>query len=121
MRNSVYCLMTSGVSLSPRMADVLFDTSCLMLKKGEGRKIVRDPEIEGEIRTLFAEQVLGSVGGVEFHATVETELGTGNVKYLVRPADAERRNKLEWVPFFSVEDLIEKLESPPSRMAPLFN
>ena len=121
MRNDIYCLMTSGVSLTSRMFDILFDTACLMLKKDEGRKIIKDPEIEGEVRTNFEEQLLGSVGGIEFHATIETEFGTGNVKYLVRQIDAERRNKLEWVPFFSIEDLIEELNSPPSRKTPILN
>lgn len=113
--------MASGVSLTPRMADILFDTACLMLKKGEGRKIVRDEELEGEIRTNFDERVLGAIGGVEFRATIETEMGTGSVKYLVRPIDAERRNELDWVPFFSIEDLVEELTAPPSRMAPAYN
>ena len=113
--------MASGVSLSRRMADVLFDTACLMLKKGETRKRVMDVEIEGEIRTSFRDQRFGSIGGIEFHATVETEFGTGNVKYIVRQADADTRNKLEWAPFFSIEDLMDEMESPPSRMAPLCN
>jgi hypothetical protein len=121
MRKDIYCLMTSGVSLSRRMADVLFDTACLMLKKGEERKRVNDVEIEGEVHTSFRDQQFGSIGGVEFHATIETEFGTGNVKYIVRQADAEMRNKLEWAPFFSIEDLMEEVESPPSRMAPMYN
>jgi len=113
--------MTSRVSLTSRMADVLFDTACLMLKKGEGRKRIKDIEIEGEIRTDFTDRVLSSVGGVEFIATVETELGAGTVKYLVRPADVEKRNKLEWAPFFSIEDLMEELAAPPSRQTPMYN
>ena len=121
MRNDIHCLMTAGVSLSRRMADVLFDTACLMLKEGKERKNIKDPEIEGEVRTHFDQQVLGSISGVEFRATVETNLGTGDVKYLVRPVDAERRNKMEWVPFFSIKDLVEALNPPASRMAPMFN
>ena len=121
VRNNIYCLMVSGVSLSRRMADVLFDTACMMLKKGEGRKRIKDIEIEGEIHTGFQDHRLGSVSGTEFIATVETELGSGTVKYLVREIDAEHRNKGEWVPYFSVEDLMDEIASPPSRMNPACN
>jgi hypothetical protein len=121
VRKDIYCLMTSGVSLSRRMADVLFDTACLMLRKSEERKLVKDVEIEGEIRTSFRDQRFGSIGGVEFYATIETEFGSGNVKYIVRRADADIRNKLEWAPFFSIEDLMNEMESPPSRMTPMYN
>jgi hypothetical protein len=92
-----------------------------MIQGGAERKIVKHPDIEGEIRTKFESQCLGSIAGIEFHATVETELGTGNVKYLIRPADAETRKKLEWAAFHSMDELMEELNSPPSRMVPMFN
>ena len=119
--NNLYCLMTAGVSLTPRMADVLFDAACTMLREGRGRKAIRDPDMEGEIRTTFEERMLGWIGGVEFHATIETESGTGKVKYLVRSADVERRNELEWVAYSSTEELMADLNSPPSRRAPMSN
>lgn len=121
LRNDIHCLMVSGVSLSSLMADVLFDTACIMLKEGSSRKIIKDPDIEGEIRTHFDEQALGGIAGVEFRATVETSMGTGNVKYLVRPIDANRRNEYEWAPFFSVEEMLDELNAPPSRRVSAYN
>ena len=119
MEKKIYCLMTSRAALTPRIADILFDTACLMLKEKKERKTVRDEEaeIEGEVRTHFDERMLGSIGGVEFRATLETQAGTGDVKYLVRAVDAESRNKLEWAPVFCIEDVVP----PPSRMAPANN
>ena len=121
MRDDIHCLMTAGVSLTRRACDALFDTACQIIKDGRKKQAVRDDGIEGEIRTEFEEQVLGSIGGVEFHATVETEMGTGKVKFLVRPADAKRRNELEWTTFPSMEALEAELNSPPSRRTPAYN
>jgi hypothetical protein len=92
-----------------------------MLKESKGRKVIKDPEMEGEVRTSFVRKFLVSLSGVEFHATVETSFGTGHVKYLVNPIDAARRNELEWMPFFSVEDLMEEAPSTPSRWNPTSN
>ena len=112
--------MTSGVSLTPHQSDVLFDAACLMLKRGRERQNIKDPAVEGEVRTKFEEQALGGICGIEFHATVETDMGTGNVKYLVRPFDAKRR-ELEWTSFSSFEELEAELNAHPSRYAPAYN
>lgn len=113
--------MTASVSLSTKIADLLFDTACLMIRKGLSRKNIRDDGIEGRVTTHFNEQVLGAMSGVEFFAEVETELGKGRVTFIVREADAKVRNLLEWLSFPSVEDLEEVLYPTPSRYAPAFN
>ena len=111
--------MTSRAAITPRIADILFDTACLMLKEKKERKNVKDEEaeIEGEVRTQFDERMLGSIDGVEFRATLDTQDGTGDVKYLVRAIDAEKRNQMVWAPVFSIEDVVP----PPSRMTPTNN
>lgn len=121
MRDKLYCLMTSSVSLDDRMADVLFDTACIMIKNTSGRKVVKDVGFEGQVTTKFNTQILGSISGVEFFAEVETELGKGKGKFLVKEVDAKLRGDLVWVPFFSIEDLMEGLDSSPSRLSPRCN
>ena len=73
------------------------------------------------MRTSFNQESLGGIGGTEFLAEVETELGKGRVKFLVRAADAETRNKLKWVPFFSIEDMLDSLDETPSKHSPMWN
>jgi len=96
--------MTSQVSLNKTKADILFDTACLMIKNGKDRQRLIHPEIEGRINTSFEEVALGGISGIEFRAHVETNIGSGRVKFLVRPADAENRNRLEWAPIFGIEE-----------------
>lgn len=121
VRIDIHCLMVSGVSLTPLMAQILFDAVCLMLREGRGAKRIKDPEIEGEVRTEFEEGLLGTISGVRFTAIVETEMGKGRVNYLARPIDAASRNKYEWASFASIEDLIDFASHQPSRTAPMYN
>jgi hypothetical protein len=121
MRDNVYCLMVVQVGLTDFMADVLFDTACAMMRSGSRQKRINEDYIEGKITTEFKEQSLGSVSGTEFNADVETELGKGKVKFLVREADAEVRNKLTWQGFASVDEMMADINSPPSRRVPMNN
>ena len=109
MRNRIHCLVTSSVNLNEKMVGVLFDAACLMLRDSSTAKKFKDSRFEGKIRTSFAERTLGTISGTEFSAEIESELGKGHVKFLVRPIDAQFRNELEWVPAFSMSDLLEKI------------
>lgn len=121
MRNDIFYLMASGLSLTRRMRDMLFETACVMLKHGTERVTVDDIEFDGEVRTTFMDKTLGSVGGVEFIASISTDHGTGKVKYLVRPTDADIQNEGEWVSHFSIQQMAMELDSPPSRKTPQYN
>ncbi len=115
LRDDIYCLMTNSISLTDRMRSILFDTACSMLGKGVEKRRIYDDEIEGVVSTSFESQTLTGISGIEFHARVETELGSGKVKYLVRQIDAKARSEGEWMGFSSVDDLMQEVNSPPSR------
>lgn len=121
MRDKIYCLMTASVSLSDKMADVLFDTACSMIKGDARKKYFRDEGFEGVITTSFEVQSLSGISGTEFFAEVESELGKGKVKFLVREADAKIRNEMAWAPMFFVEDLPVGLGPSPGRQKPAYN
>lgn len=121
MRDKIYRLMTSSVSLSSRMADVLFDTACKMIKDDSRKKRFKDDGFEGLIATSFQSQSLSGVSGTEFFAEVESELGKGKVKFLVREADAKVRNELAWMPLFFIGDDPIGLDPSPSRRMPMYN
>lgn len=116
MSNKVYCLMVQSISLTSSERRLLFDIACEMVKKGINSKKIKDPEMDGIIKTNFEEKLVGAIGGVEFFAEVGTELGEGKVKFLVRPADIEERNKCDWFPVTSISDLYP---DHPSHSAPL--
>ena len=113
--------MSSPVSLSTRMADILFDTACRMIKDDSQKKRFKDDGFEGLISTSFKNQSLSGVSGTEFFAEVESELGKGKIKFLVREADAKTRNELKWAPFFFIEDVPVGLDPSPSRQKPMYN
>lgn len=112
--------MSGSVSLTSGMADVLFDTACIMIRDDSRRKSIKYEGIEGRITTSFDKQALGSICGVEFLAEVETDLGKGKVKFIVREAEAKVRNELQWMPFFTIEDMVMD-ELTPSRCSPMYN
>ncbi len=114
MRNKIHCMLTSSVALDSHRADVLFDTACLMIRDSVSRKLVRSEEIMGIITTSFIERTVGSIVGVEFNADVETELGSGKVRFLVRPSDVSKRNELVWVPAFTIEDILDQVMGSPA-------
>lgn len=109
MRNSVHCLMITSVSMTPSMADLLFDTACLMIRGNSRARKLSNLEMEGRLTTSFKEQSFAGISGIEFLAEVETELGKGKIKFLVRPMDSERR-RLDWSLFTSEEELASHLE-----------
>lgn len=121
LRDKIYCLMTSSVSLSSKMADVLFDTACRMIRDDSRRKRFRDDGFEGLITTSFQAQSFSGIAGTEFLAEVESDLGKGKVKFLVREADVETRNKLAWAPLFFIEDIPVGLDPSPSRRTAMYN
>ena len=103
MRNDIHCLMVMSVQLTPEMTDLLFDAACLMLRGNSRARKFRSPEIEGRITTSFKMLSFGGISGVEFLAEVENEDGKGQVKFVVRPPDVDRR-QLEWA-FYTSEEL----------------
>lgn len=121
MRDKIYCLMTASVSLTPTMADTLFDTACAMIKGDTRKKRFRVEGFEGVVTTQFESKSLHGVCGDEFFAEVESELGKGSIKFLVREADAKVRNELAWVPLSFMEDVPMGLDPTPSRQKPMYN
>lgn len=121
MRNNIYCLMTSSVSLSAKMADMLFDVACQMIKDDSRKKQFRGDGFEGLVSTSFQSQSFSGVSGIEFFAEVESELGKGKTKFIVREADAKIRNELAWMPLFFIENIPIGLDYSPSRRMPMYN
>lgn len=122
MRDKIHCLMTASVRLSSNMRNVLFEVACEMVVSNAKRKRFYDDGFEGVVRTSFESKILSGVSGVEFYAEVETELGKGKVKFLVRTADIEVRNQLEWYPLFFIgEDVPVGFGESPSRHVPIYN
>jgi hypothetical protein len=94
--------MTASVSLTNEMSESLFQSACTMLRDGLKKRGFLEETIAGLISTELKEKTFGQISGVEFFAEVETDLGRGQVKFLVNPKDAENRNKGTWHSFNEV-------------------
>jgi hypothetical protein len=67
------------------MNDRLLLTAVGMLRTNSKRQRFAAAGIEGTVRTAFQFACLGNFTGIIFSANVETELGQGQVDYLVDP------------------------------------
>jgi hypothetical protein len=95
--------------LTDEMRDALFDVACLMIKFGSRKRRVKSDDMEGSVTSSYAERAFAGLSGVEFFAEVETNLGRGKIKFLVRPVDLEKRALLEWSSFSTIEELLDHL------------
>jgi hypothetical protein len=120
MRN-VYCLATRDIVISPWVEAVLFDVACVMLESKFERLVLYDFDLMGDVRTDFAERTIGSISGVEFCATIETNAGTGRVNYLVRRADVEVWREVMDVFSSAVHEALRAMGLRSSRRVPAFN
>lgn len=84
---SITCLSASNIHLTSEMSETLYQGALHMLEHGIGRKPVKLRNVlEGRIETEFKVVSLAGFSGTWFSAEVETELGKGQVSFLVRRA-----------------------------------
>lgn len=123
MRPRIYCLMVFSVSLTGEMADMLFDTASEMLRGNISKRHFAGNNFAGIITTYFEHKAFSGVSGVEFFAEIESALGMGKVKFVLRPFDAKLRPFMVRAPFSSIEDLcaIGLGEDVPGRSVPMYN
>lgn len=100
-----YCLM-AGLNVSEDLANVLMYTAVAMIKNNkQARCDFKLPTAEGVIRTTYKYSLLGTIGGFEFSAEVESDIGTREVRYIVRD-DFEGIEHGRWYSM-SLFDLLE--------------
>lgn len=93
----LYCLM-AGMSVSEDLANTLMHTAIAMIQNGrQMRTSFKMEDAEGVIETAYKYALLGTVGGYRFTATVETDVGTRTVTYIVRDSDYEGIENGRWV------------------------
>lgn len=118
--NGFYCLM-AGMNVSEDLADVLMYTAVAMIKNNkQARCNFKLPSAEGVIRTAYRYSLLGTVGGYEFSAEVESDIGTREVRYIVRD-DFEGIENGRWytislLDFFSAQATPDTEEAPASTL-----
>jgi hypothetical protein len=84
--------MMFNLPLTDDIRDMLFQAAYLLLKTGQGKRKVKSASCEGVVTDKGAVALFG-MGGVQFEARLDTDMGERKVTYMVRPQDLERLEK----------------------------
>lgn len=83
----IHCLMVAGHGINDDIRDILFDIAQEIYQKDEFEHTIKSPWLEGKITTQYKQAMLGDLGGIIFHAHIESNHGETKVNYIVRPSD----------------------------------
>ncbi|WP_176064822.1 hypothetical protein [Anaeromyxobacter diazotrophicus] len=99
-------VLLSTIPLTPALAGTLHQAALELLRRNAGVTPVAGDLVQGRVVNLKKDLLLGTIGGPAFEAELETERGSGKVRFLLT------REGLE----------AEQLPAPPSpRRRPLLN
>lgn len=104
----IHCLVTSKVSLNDETRWALYRAAFTMFRERAEKRKFKTGMCEGEIRCDYKYCLLGNIRGTAFSATLETDRGTGNVKFIVNTSDLVSDEDGQWVP-------VDLGERPPPR------
>ncbi|MFO0558351.1 MAG: hypothetical protein U0269_10075 [Polyangiales bacterium] len=76
-------VLFSTQPLSSSLARILFDAAWDLYRTDTGSAKINAPLVQGKIDNLRRDMMLGTVGGPAFEATIDTERGTGTVRFLI--------------------------------------
>lgn len=85
----IYCLMVGGAHLTDIMRTSLFRAARSLFQEQKQKARIRTDDLEGVVETEFKTTGLGDIGGVLFHAELDSALGRATVDYIVRTRDME--------------------------------
>lgn len=91
-----YCLMSSGVPLTPPVRDALFDRAQFMLSEKMEACSLDMKGCWGSITNSGKSANMGSVSGVRFEAEITTPTGDLTVSYIVRQSSRAAKD-FTWV------------------------
>lgn len=107
---TIYCLMSSGVSLSDPARDALFQTACNCIRDEKNERKVYHDDVRGIVHTDFNFSTLGhAITGIVFEGEIETDQGSSYVKFIVNTYNLEKVRYMEnkWISF---DDFIKNLK-----------
>jgi hypothetical protein len=82
-------VLFSSIPLSPTLAMYLHETACDLYRRDEASAALAGDMLDGRLRSLKKKVLMGTIGGPLFEAEIETERGSGKVRFLVTDAGLE--------------------------------
>jgi hypothetical protein len=91
-----YCLMSSGVPLTPPVRDALYDRAQFMLSEKMETCSLDMKGCWGSITNSGKSASIGGAAGVRFEALVTTPTGNLSVSYIIRQGNVPAKD-ITWV------------------------
>ena len=85
----IFAVLVSAVPLSTALSVLLLQAARMLARSGAGPQQISGELVRGRVWTDGREARLGTLGGSLFEAEVETERGSGRVRFLVTPEGLE--------------------------------
>ena len=79
----IYCLMVSGLPISPLLRNVLYNLAFEMAERRKTKRTFKANEYDGQISTDYRESWIGTVYGTLFSARVDTNAGSTCAEFLI--------------------------------------
>ncbi|MCP3167027.1 hypothetical protein [Myxococcus qinghaiensis] len=76
-------VLFSSQPLTPSLAMTLHQTAYELHERGEGARDVAGDMLSGKVRNLRKDVALGGIAGPAFEADIETERGSGVVRFIL--------------------------------------
>ena len=90
----IWCLMVSGLSISPSLRNTLYLLALEMARCGTRRQAFEADDYEGEVSTDYQESWIGTICGTTFSAHVDTDEGLMRTRFLVN-LDVAKKEKCD--------------------------
>lgn len=94
----INCLVCTKVSLTDDMRYTLYRTAFEMCASKIAERKVRASGFRATVKTDGQRGIMGTIAGIVFSATVDTDRGEGLVTYIVRERDLCAPEDGVWVP-----------------------
>ncbi|HVI73411.1 MAG TPA: hypothetical protein VM683_00375 [Anaeromyxobacteraceae bacterium] len=76
-------VLLSTIPLTPALAGTLHQAALQLLRRNAGMTPVAGDLVQGRVVNLKKDMLLGTIGGPAFEAELETERGSGKVRFLL--------------------------------------
>lgn len=84
-------VLFSSLPLTPVVAGQLYDAAYELYRRDESAMTLRGEMLRGEVRNLRKVMLLGAIGGPGFEASIDTERGSGTVRFMLTKQGIEHR------------------------------
>jgi hypothetical protein len=88
-------VLFSSLPLTPALAATLHQAAYDLYRRDAGALPVAGDLVTGRVRNLRKDMLLGTIGGPAFEAELETERGSGKVRFLLTRQGIDLMNELQ--------------------------